>query len=74
MGDFLDERFADSPDFLTPDDVAEFLVMSKAGVYRWLKDGTLPAYRLGKVWRIPLVDFKEWLRASSNTAPSRSQD
>ena len=41
--------------------------------YRWLRDGTVPAMKLGKRWIILRDDVKQHLRASYNT-PSTTDD
>lgn len=38
------------PRFLTPEEVADLLRVSRHTVYNWLRPGQLPAIRIGKVW------------------------
>jgi excisionase family DNA binding protein len=47
--------------FMTPQDVSEVLQVSVYTVRRWIKEGTLPAYKVGRLWRIETVDFEQWL-------------
>lgn len=42
-----------SPEFLTASEVAAKLRISRMTVTRWVRDGKLPAVRLGAVLRIP---------------------
>jgi len=39
---------------VTPQEAAARLGMGRASVYRLLKEGRLPAVRLGRVYRVPL--------------------
>ena len=45
------------PQFLTPEEVADLLRVSRRTVYNWLRAGQLPAIRIGKVWRIRREDL-----------------
>jgi excisionase family DNA binding protein len=54
-------------EYLTPREVAAVLSLSTDTVYTMLREGELPAIRLGagkrQVWRIPLIEFREYLTA-----------
>lgn len=53
---FYDDIFPgecqDLPEILKPIEVAEFLCIHKNTVYKLIKRGNLPAFRVGKSWRI----------------------
>ena len=38
---------------LSPDEAAGLLGVSLTTVYRWCRNGTIPAERFGQLWRIP---------------------
>lgn len=40
------------PEILKPDEVADFLCIHKNTVYKLIHRGELPAFRVGKSWRI----------------------
>lgn len=42
----------DLPRVLKPDEVADFLCVHKNTVYKLIRQGLLPAFRVGKSWRI----------------------
>ena len=48
-------------EMLKPDEVAERLKVSVFSVRRWIKQGKLPAYRVGRAWRISTDDLAQWL-------------
>jgi len=47
--------------FLTPQDVSDHLQVSVYTVRRWIKQGELPAYKVGRLWRIKREDLDRWL-------------
>jgi excisionase family DNA binding protein len=47
--------------FLTPKEVSEVLRVSVYTVRRWIKQGDLPAYKVGRGWRISEHDLDAWL-------------
>ena len=48
--------------FMTVHDVANYLRLSEAKVYRLAKDGCVPSFRLGKSWRFRKDMLDEWTR------------
>ena len=47
---------------LTLDEVAEFLHVNPMTVYSWVRDGKIPAFKIGKVWRFRKTEIDEWLK------------
>ena len=47
---------------LTISEVAEFLQMNSMTVYSWVKDGKIPAFKIGKVWRFRKTEIDKWLK------------
>ena len=47
---------------LTPAQVAERLQVSLFTVQRWLRQGKLKGFKVGRLWRIKEVDFNEFIR------------
>lgn len=62
----LDDLFRGRPETLDPADVAEILGMTKQGVYNWLKNGTIPGYKMGSSWFIIRDELKAQLAEGSN--------
>ncbi len=58
--------------FLTPQEVSELLRVSVYTVRRWIKDGDLPAYKVGRGWRISETEIDEWLRDNQSMATTWS--
>jgi len=56
--------------FLTPDEVSELLRVSVYTVRRWIKEGSLPAYKVGRGWRISEMAMDEWLSQNQSVVMS----
>jgi excisionase family DNA binding protein len=64
----LSVQSAEQQPFLTPQEVSDLLRVSVYTVRRWIKEGELPAYKVGRGWRIRESDMGEWLeRHQSST-------
>ena len=67
VADALDRLFEGLPERLSVDDLTKVLGLADRTVtYRWLRDGIVPAIKLGKSWLILRDDIKEHLRAHYN--------
>ena len=61
-------------ELLTPEQVAGYLQGRARTVAGWLRDGTLPGIRLGRLWRIRRVELEGFLRLREATATVREDD
>lgn len=50
--------------YYTIKEVAEILKVAYLTVYRWVKDGKIDAYKLGKEYRIKKVDLDNFVESS----------
>ena len=48
-------------EFMTTDEVLGYLRINARTVYRLIRDGELPAVRIGRQWRIRRTDLDLWL-------------
>ena len=48
---------------LTVRDVADLLNVSEKSIYRWITDGSLPAYRVSGQYRFNRAELLEWATA-----------
>jgi excisionase family DNA binding protein len=46
--------------YLTVDELSEYLQVHKTTIYRMLKQGKLPGFRIGSDWRFSLESIKQW--------------
>ena len=52
-------------DLLTTEEACEALKIGKNALYALLADGSLKAYRNGRVWRIPKAAVEEYIRTKA---------
>lgn len=52
--------------YYTLQEVADRLKVNYRTVYRWVHEGTLPAYQVGQFWRVSESDFREFMEARKN--------
>lgn len=52
--------------YLTIKDVAEQLGLHKTTIYRLVKKGELPAFKVGNQWRFDKNILEEWISNESN--------
>ena len=45
------------------DDVAKHLGVAKDSIYRWIERRSLPAHRIGRLWKFKISEVDEWVRA-----------
>ena len=49
--------------WVSVEEVARHLGISKDTVYRWIEARGLPAHKIGRLWKFKLSDVDEWVRA-----------
>jgi len=59
---------------MTVKDVAEYLRMSEAKVYRLANEGALPVVRIGNTWRFRKDLLDEWLAESCRQEGKASRE
>ena len=55
----------DLPVMLTISEVAEYLKLHELTVRRLAREGELPAFKVGRQWRIQRAKLQEWIDARS---------
>ena len=66
------EQTKDSSQIMTVEEVAEFLKLSKITVYKLVKKGQVPGFRVGNSWRFRKEDIVEII-SRQNSAGSESR-
>ncbi len=49
--------------WLSVEEIAKHLSISKETVYRWLERDRIPAHKVGKQWRFQTSEVDEWVRS-----------
>jgi len=57
---------------MTVHDVASYLRLSEAKVYRLAKEGSVPSFRLGKSWRFRRDLIDEWTKKETQQVPQNA--
>jgi excisionase family DNA binding protein len=58
--------------WLSVDEVAEYLGVSKDTVYAWVTNKGMPGYKVGRFWKFKSDDVDSWVRDGG--AASSSED
>lgn len=48
--------------WLSVEEVARHLRVSKESIYRWIERGKIPAHRVGRLWRFSVKEVDECVR------------
>ena len=67
MGASAQER---RPTVMTLEEVSRYLRINKSTVYRMAREGALPAWKLGNVWRFKKDSIERWI---ANTQRAQQQ-
>lgn len=67
------DRAPDLPDqILTVEELAAYLRLSTATIYRMAQTGKMPAKRVGRSWRFSQMLIDDWLRTHDNGMDGRA--
>jgi excisionase family DNA binding protein len=50
---------------LSVDDVCEYLGIGRDTIYKWIAAKSLPAYRLGRLWKFKKKEVDKWIKRCS---------
>lgn len=57
--------------WLSVDEIAEYLGVSRDTVYSWLSNKSMPGHRVGRLWKFKRTEVDQWVRASEMAAASQ---
>lgn len=57
-----------SPAWLSADDIAAHLGVTKDTVYSWIADKAMPAHKVGRLWKFQTSEVDEWVRTGGAAA------
>ena len=55
--------------WLSVEEIAVHMGVSKEKVYRWLEGGKIPSHRIGKLWKFKATEVDEQVRQGGASAP-----
>ena len=51
-----------SEPWLSADDIAEHLGVTKDTIYAWISDKGMPAHKVGRLWKFQASEVDDWVR------------
>lgn len=48
--------------WLSADDIADHLGVTKDTVYAWILDKGMPAHKVGRLWKFQVSEVDDWVR------------
>jgi excisionase family DNA binding protein len=51
-----------SEQWLSADDIAEHLGVTKDTIYAWISDKGMPAHKVGRLWKFQASEVDDWVR------------
>lgn len=51
--------------WVSVDEIAGHLGVARDSVYRWIERRSLPAHRIGRLWKFKVSDVDAWVRAGN---------
>jgi excisionase family DNA binding protein len=62
-----------SEPWVSLEEIAEHLGVSRDTIYRWIDDRGLPAHKVGRLWKFKVSQVDEWVQAGqANEGASES--
>jgi excisionase family DNA binding protein len=49
--------------WVSVDQIAEHLGVTRDSIYRWIERKSLPAHRVGRLWKFQVSEVDDWVRA-----------
>lgn len=45
------------------EEIAKYLGVSKDTIYLWISNKELPAYKIGRLWKFKISEIDEWVKS-----------
>lgn len=59
--------------WLSADDIAAHLGVTKDSVYAWIAEKGMPAHKVGRLWKFQTSEVDEWVRSGSAAASGEDE-
>jgi excisionase family DNA binding protein len=58
--------------WLNVEEIAHHLGVAPVTVYRWLEKDTMPAHRVGKLWKFKASEVDQWVKQGGATVKAKT--
>lgn len=55
--------------WLSADDIADYLGVTKDTIYAWIADKAMPAHKVGRLWKFKTAEVDAWVRQGDAASP-----
>jgi excisionase family DNA binding protein len=59
--------------WLNVEEIAHHLGVAPVTVYRWLEKDTVPAHRVGKLWKFKASEIDQWVKQGGASAKAKNE-
>ncbi len=56
------------------EDIAQHLGVSQDTIHRWIRNRSMPAHQIGRLWKFKVSEVDEWVRMSGNEADAAESE
>ena len=53
--------------WLSVEEIAKHLGVSKETIYRWVEKSKIPAHKVGRQWKFQVSEIDQWVRSEQST-------
>ena len=57
-----------NPQWLSVEEVASHLGVSREALYKWIRRKGLPGHKVGRLWKFDRVEVDNWVRGGAHAA------
>ena len=61
-----------SEPWVSVEQIAEHLGVTRDSIYRWIESKGLPAHRIGRLWKFKISEVDDWVRVGGAGEKKRS--
>ncbi|MCT2222989.1 helix-turn-helix domain-containing protein [Microbacterium paraoxydans] len=59
--------------WLSADDIADYLGVTKDTIYSWIADKGMPAHKVGRLWKFQTSEVDAWVRQGNAAWPEQNR-
>ena len=59
--------------WLSVDEIAEHLGVSRDTIYNWINEKKMPAHKVGKLWKVRTKEVDDWIHSGKSATATKRQ-